>query len=381
MTHSPAPAKARVDWIDAARGFSVLAVVLYHVGHWHFLKFEHSANIAFTLWENGATALSTVRMPLLLAVSGMLAASKIRSGFSSGRVRDSSLTNYYLYAVWLLIYALLGIPVALSGLAPRIDSISDFLLQLLAPDTPLWFVYALALYVPLFTLCRTMPPIAVLGALLVLRLVTAMTTDSDTFQWWKIPELALFFAIGVYGKGLFLRIAGAHQLLGAAIAIPAFLGLSVLSLALDMDPFLYQVIFTLRGVAAVVALVAVISALTRNRAMAAGGSFIGRRTLGIYLLHAPVIDGIVLAFHGPFSPAASAVAGSIPLALIYPLVLTAAVVAACLGLNHLCNACGLEFLFRRPQAKAPWSISRRQRLAPGTAQDSPPGRHGLGRVS
>lgn len=350
-THSTPSVGVRIEWIDAARGLCVIAVVLFHVGLWHFLTFDHPSSVAFAIWETVETALGTVRMPLLLAVSGMLAASKIRNGFSNGKVWNTSLTNYYLYAVWLLFYALLSIPMAGDGVPHRFGSVGDFFLQLAAPDTPLWFVFALAIYVPLLTFCRKLPPAVVLAALAALRILTALLVDSDADQVWKVPELALFFAIGVYGKRLFLYIAEARKLLYAAVAIPAFLGLSGLSFALDLHPAIDQAVFILRGMAAVVALVAVISALTVNRAAAAAGSWVGKRTLGIYVLHVPVIDGIVLAFQGPLAPAAPVIANSVPMALMYPLALTAVVVTACIGLENLLKKCGLGFLFRRPHAK------------------------------
>ncbi|MET4588832.1 acyltransferase family protein [Arthrobacter sp. 754] len=123
--HSGPAASSRIEWIDAARGLCVIAVVLFHVGYWHFLKFEHAGSIAFPLWETVAIALGSVRMPLLLAVSGMLAASKIRNGFGNGKALSASLTNYYLYAVWLLVYALLSIPAAMTGATPRAGGRED----------------------------------------------------------------------------------------------------------------------------------------------------------------------------------------------------------------------------------------------------------------
>ena len=281
----------------------------------------------------------------------MLAASKIRDGFANGKARSTSLTNYYLYAVWLLVYALLSIPVAGTRISHRVQSVGDFFVQLVAPDTPLWFVFALAVYVPVLALCRRLPAVAVLAALAGLSIFTLLMIPSgDPGQWWKLPELAFFFAVGVYGKTLLLHIAEARKLVCGAVAIPAFLGLSVLSFALNLPLAVEQVVFILRGLAAVVALVAVISALTKNRVMAAAGSWVGKRTLGIYLLHTPVLDVIVLAFQGPLHPAAPVIANSVPLALIYPLALTAAVVSMCIALEYFFKKCGLGFLFRRPQA-------------------------------
>ncbi|GGH94000.1 hypothetical protein GCM10007170_16180 [Arthrobacter liuii] len=294
-----------------------------------------------------AIALGAVRMPLLLAVSGILAASKVRSGFSNGKAWNSSLGNYYLYALWLLIYALLGIVLVVAG-SPRpqrVASVGDFFLQLVAPDTPLWFVFAVAVYVPLLALCRKLPPSVVLAVLAVLSIATALFLDTMAGQWGKVPELAVFFAAGVYGKDALLRIAGTRRLLYFGTAIPVFVALTALP---DVHPGFDQVVFLLQGLAAVIALVAVISAITRFRPIAVARSWVGRRTLGIYLLHTPIMDFLVLAFHGPLSPVAPAIAKSVPIALAYPLVLTVAVVAACVGVDHLFRKCGLTFLFQRP---------------------------------
>ncbi|MDQ0768606.1 putative membrane protein YcfT [Pseudarthrobacter defluvii] len=348
-SHDPAPiqppAKVRIEWIDAARGLCVVAVVLFHVGLWHFLRFEHESSVAFTFWDAAATALGSVRMPLLLAVSGILAASKVRNGFGNGKAWNSSLSNYYLYAVWLLIYALLSIVVANSPRPQRVVSIGDFFLQLIAPDTPLWFVFALAVYVPLLAFCRKLPPLVVLAALAALSILTALFVDSTAGQWGKVPELAVFFAAGVYGKDLFLQIAGTRRMLYFASAVPVFLALMALP---DTHPGIDQAVYIVQGLAAATALVAFISAVTRYRPIAAAGSWVGRRTLGIYLLHTPIMDLLILAFHGPLSPLVPAISKSAPIALLYPLVLTGAVVAACVGVEYLLKKCGLTFLFQRP---------------------------------
>lgn len=360
--HGPAvaeqQAKVRVEWIDAARGLCVVAVVLFHVGLWHFLRFEHEASVAFTFWDMVATGLGSVRMPLLLAVSGILAASKVRNGFGNGRAWKYSLNNYYLYAVWLLLYALLSIVLAGSPRPQRVVSAGDFFLQLIAPDTPLWFIYALAVYVPLLALCRKLPSSVVLAALAALSIITAVLVDSTAGQWGKVPELAVFFAAGVYGKNIFLHIAGARRLRCLAVSLPAFVALMALP---EIHPGLDQAVFIVQGLAAVIALVAVISAVTRYRPIAVAGSWIGRRTLGIYLLHTPIMDFLVLAFHGPLSPVGPAISKSLPIALIYPLALTAAVIAACVGVESLFRRCGLTFLFQRPGAM-PGPVPTRARL-------------------
>ena len=362
--HESAPARpaaqTRIEWIDAARGLCVIAVVLFHVGLWHFLRFDHESSIAFTFWDTLAIGLASVRMPLLLAVSGILAASKVRSGPGTAKAWKSSLSSYYLYAVWLLVYALLGLVLAGSPRPQRVDSVGNFLLQLIAPDTPLWFIFALAVYVPLLACCRKLPPWVVLAALAAISIFTALFVDSTAGQWGKVPELAVFFAAGVYGKDLFLRIAAAPKMLYFGAAVPAFLALMALP---DIHPGVDQAVYMLQGAAAVIALVAFISAITRYRPIAAAGSWVGRRTLGIYLLHTPLIDFLILAFHGPLSPVAPAISKSVPVAFIYPLALTGAVIAACVAVEYLLKKCGLTFLFQRPGSGRGPVTTRARRLS------------------
>lgn len=119
-----------------------------------------------------------------------------------------------------------------------------------------------------------------------------------------------------------------------------------------IHPGIDQAVYILQGFAADTALVAVISTLTRFRPLAAAGSWVGRRTVGTYLLHTPLIDIFVLAVYGPLSPVAPAIANSVPIALVYPLALTGALVAASVAIEFLLRKCGLTFLFRRPLTTA-----------------------------
>ncbi len=70
--HRPAP---RLDWVDTARGASILLVITYHAG-----LFTASIGLESTAWDvvNGASRV--IRMPCFFFLSGMLAA-----GASNGR--------------------------------------------------------------------------------------------------------------------------------------------------------------------------------------------------------------------------------------------------------------------------------------------------------
>jgi uncharacterized membrane protein YcfT len=66
---------SRLQWVDAARGVCVVLVVLYHVG---LLTYEPFRSVMWPPVERGWFAinalLAAMRMPLLRAISGLLAA-------------------------------------------------------------------------------------------------------------------------------------------------------------------------------------------------------------------------------------------------------------------------------------------------------------------
>ena len=80
------PTRARLGWIDAARGSCVLAVVLFHVISWHLPALDVAPGAERVL-EPVTSYLGSLRMPLLLAVSGMLAGPRVMAGFRRSGAR------------------------------------------------------------------------------------------------------------------------------------------------------------------------------------------------------------------------------------------------------------------------------------------------------
>src|SRR5215213_6048735 len=96
----------RVAWVDAARGASVAAVVLFHVSLWWYLPLQAELwGPAGRVWATVNSYLGSVRMPLLLAVSGLVGAGAIRAGLRDRRTATRAVANGYLYVVWLVVYA------------------------------------------------------------------------------------------------------------------------------------------------------------------------------------------------------------------------------------------------------------------------------------
>ena len=92
----------REGWIDMSRALSVIGVALFHTTEWIYLpalgpQMESSAG---RLWVTSDVLLGHIRLPLLLLLSGMLAAGKVREGLGWLKTRVWIITNAYLYLVW-----------------------------------------------------------------------------------------------------------------------------------------------------------------------------------------------------------------------------------------------------------------------------------------
>lgn len=356
---SPGGTINRIDWIDAARGMSVIAVVLFHVVLWHYLpEASNSRPFLYGMWKFQNDLLGSVRIPLLLTLSGVLAANKISRGFRNLGAMTSTVVNYYFYVLWLSIYALFFL--FTSGPLPhRIVSFPIFLRELLVPDTTLWYVLALAVYVPLMTLVRRAPWWMIV---LVLAILAITFGESGRFSgmWAKLPGNALFFAVGVYASPWLKELATQVRLwfLGPLALLPMVLLFADGRLKI---PVLGDVLGLLAKLAfAALFLVAVIL-VCRLRPVAHVGSVVGRVTLPIYVLHALLIYVWLLLIAGPLQDVMTAVLGIPLLSALYPAVVTAAIVAITLVIHRVARSGGFGFLFVAPPQIQRWVANAYER--------------------
>lgn len=347
---TPGAVRERLGWVDAARGYCIVLVVVAHVVLWHLLDASTVADAsARSAWGWLYGVLGSVRMPLLLAVSGLVLARRVRAGWRAGGLALRAARNYYLYVVWLAVYAVFYLVVVDPDLPHRVDGPLDLLRQLLVPDTTLWYVLALSVYIVVLGALHRVPPAVVLPVLAVLGVVTHVTTSSEQI-WAKVPELAVFFAVGVYGAGPLRRLAqdaGPVRLVLAAVAV---LGTTLLGGATDGRPVAAALLFLARGVAFLALAVVVVAVAVRWEPARRLGEELGRRTLPVYVLHPLLIALWLLVARGPAADAVDAALRVPAVALAYPAVLTVAVVGGSLGLHALAVRAGARVpLFAMPQ--------------------------------
>lgn len=303
----------RLEWIDAVRALSVVCVVLLHFQVWLFAPTAQEHPVETQGWGEFSALLVPFRMPVLFAIAGMLVADRVRRGWSDQRNAVRAASSFYLYLVWLVIYALLAW--ILRPPVPTGIEAGTLLRQLLVPQTPLWFILFLAVNVVLLTSLHRVPPPVVLAGLAALSVWT-MSFDVDPV--WELTirgvRYMLFFAIGVFLRAPLARFARITGIWWKGPVVFVLLALTFDALAyVPFRGFSYFGLMLARDVLAVLCAVAIAALLVTISPVSRFLSYLGRRTLMIYVLHVPVLwlEGFVrdAVFGGAFDSAASLMLG------------------------------------------------------------------------
>jgi fucose 4-O-acetylase-like acetyltransferase len=298
-------------------------------------------------WNWIIGTLGAFRMPLLFAISGYLVAGRVRNGWVDRRNALRVASSYYLYVVWLGVYVLLS--VAAPADAPfRIAHLSDFFRQLLIPESPLWFIFFLAVFVAVLTSLHEAPPAIVLSTLVVVSMVSQVPMENPTFAMAiRGTYYFLFFASGVYLRPV-LGFFSEGQLwwkLPGVLAI--FCWLNTILPSVPFRSVEWYASWLLRDVAGVGLGVAAVAVLVMLKPARVVLSAVGRRTLPIYVLHIPFIWLAVWAI----SLLPNATIDNAPMRAVAPLLVPSLIAAASIGVSIAVRRTPMRFLFDMP---TPW---------------------------
>ncbi|MGO2091889.1 MAG: acyltransferase family protein [Microbacterium gubbeenense] len=296
LTPDTAP-QQRLAWVDAARALCVLAVVVMHTTISLLAVFEPDP-LDMT-WRHTVDAMTPFRMPALSLLSGMLLASRIRAGVSDKRAVASIALSAWLYVVWLTVFLLVALTVGSSiwlgqfGYGQTTDSLASYLDQLVLPRTILWYVAALAVWSAILVAIRRVPPAAVVIVLAALSIVSFSLPNDGAEQYPNMIRYFVFFAVGVYASaGIRERITRtpwAAGLVAAGVYI-----ITVLAAAFGPSEHVDDVLTVPRDVAGALIVMVLAVALCRLPGIGRGLAWVGRRTLPIYVMHAVVLDLLVM---------------------------------------------------------------------------------------
>lgn len=355
MTSAP-----RLAWADTGRALAVIAVVLFHALIWNFGALESAKE---GMWAPISTLLSVVRVPLLLALSGFFMANSLLGSWRSRKIWVRALRNYYLYAVWLVVYGVFYALLSVPGFPHRVWGVPHVLQQLLVPQTTLWYIFALALFPVVVVLLRAVrvPPV---GIFIVALSAWAFGTFAQLpLTPGKLFRTFIFFVVGVYAARVLRWIAGAHWAVTAMLAVALAL---VLWMSSAVDELVVQRFSVL--VASVIAIgvgVGLTALLCRWERVAVVGAWLGARTLSVYVLHVPLLAVAYLYLGGSSLHAFVSTAAG---AAIFPLALTIVVVGLSLLIGELLDKIPgrplTSFPLERALVKTGLPASRRQHPAP-----------------
>lgn len=287
--------------------------------------------------------LGALRMPILLAVSGFFAANRISLGWGNTAPWVRAGKTYYLYAIWVPVLALFYALIGDARMPHFFEGLGGIANEYFEPTTPLWFILAISIYMVALSGCRSVDERAVLGALGVVSVISVAVGDAEINPALKIPEFFVFFAMGAYAAPWLKKCAEKPSTF-VSLAALCLLACSCMLSSLEWSGLPAGALFLIRGAAGVVVGFILVGRLSRFSGLTSGLTFVGRRTLQIYVLHIPLVLLLILIPENWVRPAVDFDLVS----SLMPVVITVAVIAGCLGLHQLLVAMKLDFFFVAP---------------------------------
>ena len=341
----PRTAPARLEWVDAAKGLSILLVVLHHVV-WYMQRSAQAPAAVIAANE----ALASLRMPLFFLASGLFVAGPLAAPWREVLHKRVALF-LYLYVVWTIIRFTFFATLVPPAVDPD-DSANPVALAwaLLLPGPSMWFLYALAVFAVVAKLLRPVPVGLQLGATAVLSaLVGAGMLEFGDSRWTYMSRFLFFFLLGCYGRHLVERLARSTSILWAvAMAVVCVAAAGV------------AVVFGLRSVPGV-ALALQCLAVTFGVLFAAWAAryrfgrplvVLGQQTLPIYLTHMLWLALIMIGLRQVDLP--------VVVAYVLPAVMVVVLTALSLLTHRVLVAAGASWLYGLPARLAYRPASQRR---------------------
>jgi uncharacterized membrane protein YcfT len=318
----------RVDWVDYAKGFCIVMVVMMH----STLGVEAAAG--HESWMHHLVAFAKpFRMPDFFMISGLFLARVIDRDWRT--YMDRKVVHFaYFYVLWVAIQFAFKAP----GLAAEHGALGVARLYaeaFIEPFGTLWFIYLLPIFFVATKLTRNVPVIVVWTVLAALEIAHVET------GWTVIDEFCARFVYFYTGYILAERI---FQITATVQARPmlALLGLAAwalfngfyVSAGLDAKPFV-SLTLGLMGAVAVVS----VSALMAKSHVLAPLRWLGEHSIVVYL-----------AFFLGMAASRSVLlkTGLIPDLGTVALLVTASGIAVAVALYLAVRNAPLKFLFERP---------------------------------
>ena len=333
------PADARLLWLDIARGWCILLVVMMH----------SALGVGLALgdigWLHALVAFAKpFRIPDFFLLSGLFAATAIQWPWRM--FLDRKVLHFaYFYALWLAIILLA------KSAETGIRTPADFLLQfgwgLIEPFSSMWFIHLLPLLFLATRLLRAVPLWLALAAAALLHLGAALHPHGGAYAmaslWsgWTTPDqFALFFIYFLIGAHFRAPVFAFANL---CMARPGWALAGLLAWALAEMAVVRGSVASIPGITLVVGLAGSLAVIAVSALLARAGrgqwlAYCGSHSLVVYL-----------AFVLPMATARLLLvrAGMTDIGWM-SLIVACVAIAAPLALERATRKTFLAFLFQRP---------------------------------
>jgi uncharacterized membrane protein YcfT len=322
------PQANRVDWVDYAKGFCIVMVVMMH----STLGVEQAAGREG--WMHAAVAFARpFRMPDFFLISGLFLARVIDRDWRN--YLDKKVVHFaYFYVLWVTIQFAFKAPMFATEMGWRGVGLA-YLEAFIEPFGTLWFIYLLPIFFVVVKATRGLPWLAIwlVGAALEVAHINTGWTVIDEFA----SRFVYFYSGYIFARHIFAFAAGVQRLPMQALA-----GLSawaVINAALVLAGYADRPFVSLGlglvGAGAVVTVAALIARSDLFRPL----RYCGENSIVIYL-----------AFFLPMAATRIALlkTGVITDLGTISLIVTAAGVIGALAWYWAVRGTPLRFLFKRP---------------------------------
>jgi uncharacterized membrane protein YcfT len=218
--------KDRYDWVDAAKGISIILVVMMYSAH---NVGKYTDDIGILHYVIGFA--TPFRMPEFFLISGLFLSHVIARDWK--RYTDRRVVHYfYFYAVWAAINIVLKVGIAGRDIP---GMLSDLGLAIVEPYGVLWFIYMLGVFSVVAKLAWQfkLPHWLVLGAAALLQMAPI---DVPSYAVTQFCAYFVFFYLGYVASPLVFRIVDA----AAARPMLAVLGFAALGACGDLPGLLAE---------------------------------------------------------------------------------------------------------------------------------------------
>lgn len=334
-TTKTAPAQ-RIDWVDYARGISIILVVMLHSSLGVQKVLEDCTWFGYLVaWAQ------PFRVPAFFLISGLFLARRVNWPWRD--FLDRRVVHFaYFYVLWLIIAFTFKAPVFMKEFGVE-GTLRLFATSFIDPFGSLWFIYLLAIFAVAVKLLRNVAPWVVWP-------VAALLEALPIHTGWMVPdEFAarfVYFYTGYIAAPHVFRFADAARRLTLPALFAALLGWALFEALMVFADVDGRSLATLPGVSLALGLAGSLAVAAAGVWMARAAVFgfvrlVGQRTLIVYVAF--------FLFMATARTILVKVAPWLGADIISTIVLAAAITGP-LVMHRMVRNTPLRFLFERPAA-------------------------------